>query len=65
MCAIAELIVQFSQGIFSGTEISGSIVLTIDLLGGIGSNNVTVFVNTSSVTAIGRQIVRFSRYHVS
>ena len=65
MCAIAGLIVQFSQAIFNGTEVSGSIVLTIDLLGGFASNNVTVIVNTSPVTATGKQTVRFSGYHVS
>ena len=50
----AELIVQFSQAVFNGTEESGSIVLTINLLEGIANNTIAVLVNTSPVTAIGK-----------
>ena len=55
LCVITliELTVQFSTTTFSGREESGSIIVTVDLLGGTASHDFTVSVTTLSATATG------------
>ena len=50
---LTELTVEFDQAMFSGREASGTIVITLNLVGGTASVNFTVSVSTSSVTATG------------
>ena len=53
MITLIELVVQFNRTTFSGTEESGSILVTIRLLGGTASHDFAVSVATSQVNAIG------------
>ena len=57
LCAITliELTVQFNKTTLNGTEKSGSIIVTINLLGGTASHDFNVSVTTSPVTATGEQ----------
>jgi len=50
---LIELRVQFSDNEYVGREESGSIIMTINLLGGTASNDFTVSVTTSPMTATG------------
>jgi len=51
--ALIELTVQFSDPVFRGEEKSGSIIVTVDLIGGTASRDFSVSLTTSPVTAIG------------
>ena len=53
MITLIGLTVQFSTTIFSGTEESTSIIVTIDLHGGTTSHDFMISVTTSPVTATG------------
>jgi len=59
LCVISliELTVQFNNSTYSGSEKSGYIVLTIELLGGTASHDFNVSVTTSPVTATGEQTI--------
>lgn len=50
---LVELRVQFSNNEYFGTEESGFIIMTINLLGGTASHDFTVFVMTLPMTATG------------
>ena len=54
---LIELTVQFNNIEFVGTEESGSIIVTVDLLGGTASHDFNVSVTTSPVTAIGELLM--------
>ena len=47
------LLVEFSNLTYSGTESSGVIVVSLNLLGGTTNESLYVIVSTSSGTAIG------------
>jgi len=59
LCVISllELTVQFTNSTYFGSEKSGYIVLTIELLGGTASHDFNVSVTTSPVTATGEQTI--------
>ena len=50
---LVELRVQFSNNEYFGTEESGFIIMTINLLGGTASHDFTVSVMTLPMTAAG------------
>ena len=48
--------IQFSQAVYHGSEGSGKILVTINLVGGLASYDAYFFVNTSPVSATGNNI---------
>ena len=55
-----ELTIQFSQAVYRGSEGSGGILVTINLVGGLASYDVYFFVNTSAVSATGNNICAYN-----
>ena len=55
-----ELMIQFSQAVYRGSEESRKILVTINLVGGLASYDVYFFVNTSAVSATGNNICSYN-----
>ena len=45
--------VQFTSTHFNGSESSGEVIVTIALLGGISTSNITILISLNGLTATG------------